>query len=113
MGCWNETLHSFATLISARASPVDISLLLRTVRFYKLLHNLVTDGGVEAEPGRLPPFHAELYAGWGDFVFGGVGRDRGGLLDRVELDPSTTKRLVGVGLSGFFDPGAVVQGTLF
>lgn len=35
------------------------------------------------------------------------------LLDRVELDPETTYRLVGVGLSNFFDPEAPLQPTLF
>lgn len=36
-----------------------------------------------------------------------------GLLDRVELDPLTAYRLVGVGLSNFFDPEAPLQPTLF
>lgn len=36
-----------------------------------------------------------------------------GLLDKVELDPRTTYRLVGVGLSNFFDPEAPLQPTLF
>lgn len=36
-----------------------------------------------------------------------------GLLDRVELDPTTTYRLVGVGLSNFFDPEPPIQPTLF
>ena len=36
-----------------------------------------------------------------------------GLLDRVELDPKTTYRLVGVGLSNFFDPESPLQPTLF
>ncbi len=36
-----------------------------------------------------------------------------GLLDRVELDPSTTYRLVGVGLSNFFDPLETLQPPLF
>jgi DNA polymerase-4 len=36
-----------------------------------------------------------------------------GLLDRVELDPETTYRLVGVGLSNFYDPEASLQPTLF
>lgn len=36
------------------------------------------------------------------------------LQERVELDPSTTYRLVGVGLANFFDPDAnIVQPTLF
>ena len=36
-----------------------------------------------------------------------------GLLDRVELDPDTTYRLVGVGLGNFFDSEAPLQPTLF
>lgn len=36
-----------------------------------------------------------------------------GLLDRVELDPKTTYRLVGVGLSNFYDLGDPLQPTLF
>lgn len=36
-----------------------------------------------------------------------------GLLDRVELDPRTTYRLAGVGLSNFFDPENPIQPTLF
>ncbi len=36
-----------------------------------------------------------------------------GLLDRVELDPKTTYRLVGVGLSNFFDLQPPLQPTLF
>ncbi len=35
------------------------------------------------------------------------------LLDRVELEPETTYRLVGVGLANFFDTDALLQPTLF
>ena len=36
-----------------------------------------------------------------------------GLLDRVELDPKTTYRLVGVGLGNFLDAEDPLQPTLF
>ncbi|RYG38282.1 DNA polymerase IV [bacterium] len=36
-----------------------------------------------------------------------------GLLDRVELDPGTTYRLVGVGMSNFYDAESPIQPTLF
>lgn len=60
-------------------------------------------GGVRDR--RLPGFHAESYAGWGDFVFRGVGRDRGGLAGSSRARSFDHLSAGGGWMSGFFDPG--------